>query len=247
MTPLLEIQNLRVEVDEKQILHGISLTINENEIHALMGPNGAGKSTLSYILAGHPKYKITEGSIRYKGNDLLALSPDERAKAGLFLAFQYPAEIPGVSLSQFLYTVTKKTRNQSAVEFRKQLLEQAQLLGLQNTFLTRELNVGFSGGEKKKAEILQLLLMQPNLAILDETDSGLDLDSLQIIAKSIQTLRQKNFAALIITHYPKLLLHLRPDYVHILKNGKIIKSGDATLAHELEAKGYQHYEEVPAL
>lgn len=239
MNGTLEIKDLHVAVDGKEILKGIHLMIKPNELHALMGPNGTGKSTLSYVLAGHPKYQVTKGSVLLDGKDVLAMKPDERSRSGLFLAFQYPMEISGITLHHFLYTVAKARMQLSPLEFRKQLIENAALLGLDKGFLERQLNVGSSGGEKKRTEMLQLLTLRPKFAILDEVDSGTDIDSLQLVAKAMNSLRTGNFGALLITHYQRILNYVKPDYVHVLLDGKIVKTGDATLAEELEQKGYQ--------
>ncbi len=239
---VLEIRNLKVTVEGKLILDGVSLTIRAGEVHALMGPNGSGKSTLSYVLAGHPKYKVESGEILFNGENIAALKPDERARKGLFLAFQYPQEIPGITMQHFLYQMAKaKQPSLSPFEFRKQLTASAEQLGFDKTFLERGLNVGFSGGEKKRAETLQLLLSKPSFAVLDETDSGLDVDSLKIVAQGIQSMRGPLFSALVITHYPRILQYLKPDFVHILVNGIIVQSGDGALAHQIESAGYKAY------
>lgn len=236
---VLQIKDLVVSVDGKKVIDGLNLEIKDGEIHALMGPNGSGKSTLSYAIAGHPKYKIESGSILFKGEDILALPVHERAKRGLFLSFQYPQEIPGVSLNHYLYTIAKTKGHTNPREFKKRLDEFTAVLGQDKTMLTRDLNVGFSGGEKKKNEILQLLLLKPELAILDETDSGLDIDALRLVSQAVNSLRGTNFSAIVITHYPRMLNYLKPDVVHIFKDGKIIMIGDARLADEVEAKGYE--------
>ena len=235
----LEIQDLYVSVEGKEILKGLTLTLQPGKVHALMGPNGAGKSTLSYALLGHPKYKITKGKILLDGKDVLQLPPDERAKLGLFLAFQYPTEIPGVNVFQFLLSLAKvKNPKRSPLEFKKQLSQYLETLGLPSNFAERQLNVGFSGGEKKRAEVLQMLVAQPSFAILDETDSGLDVDSLKTVAKAINALRGPGFGALVITHYPRILKHLKPDHVHVLIDGRIVKSGSHELVAEIDEKGY---------
>ena len=235
----IEIRDLQVTVQGKSILKGVSLTIKPGEVHALMGPNGSGKSTLAYVLAGHPRYVVEKGDILVDGKSILGLRPDERAKRGLFLAFQYPYEIPGVGLSQFLYTTAKQTQPKLSLgEFKKQLNTALQTLGVDQKFIERDLNVGFSGGEKKRAEVLQLLLAKAPFAILDETDSGLDIDSLQIVARAVNSLRNPTFGALVITHYQRLLDYLKPDVVHVLVDGKIAATGDARLVRELEQKGY---------
>ncbi len=236
----LEIRDLHVSIDGKGILKGISLVVNPGEVHALMGPNGSGKSTLSYVLAGHPKYKIEKGDILVDGKSILQLKPDERARLGLFLAFQSPLEISGVSFSKFLFTLAKvKNDKLSFVDFKKQLDSSLSLLGVDKSFIERDVNVGFSGGEKKRAEILQLLTVNPQLAVLDEMDSGLDVDSLQLLAKAVNALRSPAFSCLIITHYQRLLNYLKPDFVHVLVDGKIVASGDSSLAVDVEKKGYQ--------
>jgi len=236
----LEIKDLNVSIDGKPILKGISLVVNPGEVHALMGPNGSGKSTLSYVLAGHPKYKIDRGDILIDGKSILELSPDGRAKLGLFLAFQHPFEIQGVGLSKFLFTLAKlKNEKLSFIDFKKQLDVNLSLLGVDKSFIDRDVNVGFSGGEKKRAEVLQLLTVKPSLAILDEMDSGLDIDSMQVLSKAISELRTPKFSCLVITHYQRLLNYLKPDFVHVLVDGKIVASGNAQLALEVEKKGYQ--------
>ncbi|MEK6968589.1 MAG: Fe-S cluster assembly ATPase SufC [Nanoarchaeota archaeon] len=241
----LEIKDLCASVDGKQILKGVSLTINKGEIHALMGPNGSGKSTLSSILLGHPKYKVDSGDILLDGQSILNMKPDERAKKGLFLAFQYPMEIPGVNYLTFLFTAAKAQRNEpkmSLLNFRKEVIEKLKVLDLKPSFLERHLNQGFSGGEKKRAEILQMLVFNPSLAVLDETDSGLDVDSLKIVSKAINTVRGKEFGCLLITHYNRILNHVEPDIVHVMIDGKIAVTGDKSLAEEIEQKGYHAIE-----
>jgi len=236
----LEIRDLYVSINDKMILKGISLVVNPGEVHALMGPNGSGKSTLSYVIAGHPKYQVESGDILVDGKSILAISPAERAKLGLFLAFQQPIELQGVSLSKLLLTLAK-VRNQklSVVDFKKQLDVNLSLLGLDKSFVERDVNVGFSGGEKKRAEVLQLLTLKPQLAVLDEMDSGLDVDSLQLLSKAVNALRSPDFGILVITHYQRLLSYLKPDFVHVLTDGKLVASGNAELAVEVEKKGYQ--------
>ncbi len=241
----LEIKDLHVQVEGKEILRGVSLTIEKGKIHALMGPNGSGKSTLAMVLLGHPKYEVTQGEIWYKGQNLLELSPDERAKLGLFLAFQYPFEIEGVSLSHFLWTaiMERKKSNGHAypsnpLEYRKELRKHLQRLQLSDDFIDRYVNVGFSGGEKKRTEILQMLVLKPEIAVLDEVDSGLDIDSVRIVAEAVNAMRGPNFGALVITHYQRILNYLTPDVVHVMIRGKIVRTGDVHLVHELEAKGY---------
>jgi Fe-S cluster assembly ATP-binding protein len=241
---MLEIKNLHVSVEGTKILNGLTLTINPGEIHAIMGPNGSGKSTLSAVLAGNEDYDITEGSIEFFGTSLLDLSPEERAWAGLFLAFQYPVEIPGVPNAYFLRTALNAKRKAlgedeiDAFDFLQLIKEKMELLEMSPEFKNRMVNVGFSGGEKKRNEILQLAMLNPKLAILDETDSGLDIDALKIVAKGVNALRDESHAFLVITHYQRLLDYIVPDFVHVLKEGKIIRSGDKNLALELEDTGY---------
>ena len=245
-------KDLHVSVDSNEILKGLDLTVNQGEIHALMGPNGSGKSTLAYSIMGHPKYKITKGSITFDGTDVLAITPDKRAKLGLFLAFQYPYEIEGVTVFNFLktaYTSMKsgnggsKERKDpkdmtSALEFWNILKEKMKILKFEESFAKRYLNEGFSGGEKKKCEILQLAALSPKIALLDETDSGLDIDALRIVADSVNALSGPNLGVLLITHYQRILNYVKPDYVHILVDGTIVKSGGVELAEEVEKKGY---------
>ncbi len=241
---MLTIENLQASVADKAIIKGLSLSINPGEVHAVMGPNGSGKSTLSSLLAGRDDYTIQSGKVMFKGQDLLTLSPEERALAGIFLAFQYPVEIPGVNNSYFLRTALNSLRRHNgldeldAFDCLALIKEKAAMLDMNPDFFQRSLNEGFSGGEKKKNEILQMLLLEPSLAILDETDSGLDIDALQIISKGVNSLRSEKRSMLVITHYQRLLDYIEPDFVHILKDGKIIQSGDKNLAKELEEKGY---------
>ena len=243
MTPILEIRNLHAQVGDKPILKGISLTVNPGEIHALMGPNGSGKSTLSHVLMGHPNYTITAGEVFFKGQNLLEMSPDQRARAGMFLAFQYPMVIPGVKVFQFLRNMLKARRGTdvSVKEFRQTLQQQMKLLNMREEFVKRYLNEGFSGGEKKRHEILQMALLQPDLAILDEIDSGLDIDALKIVCEGINAVAQNNssLGMLIITHYQRMLNYIEPQFVHILFEGRIVRSGGKELALELEAQGYE--------
>ncbi|MEQ8282535.1 MAG: Fe-S cluster assembly ATPase SufC [Parvibaculum sp.] len=244
---MLEIKNLHVSVDGKEILKGIDLSIRAGEVHAIMGTNGYGKSTLSYVLSGREGYEVTEGSIRFKGRDLSELNVDERAAAGIFLAFQYPIEIPGVTTMTFLKTALnaqRKARGQDeldAVRFLKLVREKAKPLNVPDEMLKRALNVGFSGGEKKRAEILQMALLEPALAVLDETDSGLDIDALKTVAEGVNALRSPERAMLVITHYQRLLDYIVPDAVHVLSGGRIVRSGGKELAHELEKSGYATY------
>jgi len=241
---VLEIRNLHVAVEGKEILRGIDLAIQPGEVHALMGPNGSGKSTLSNVLAGRPSYEVTQGEVRYRGRDLLSMKPEERAREGLFLAFQYPVEIPGVSNGYFLRSslnAIRKHRGEEevdAVDFLVLVKEKMELLKIDASFLNRSMNEGFSGGEKKQNEILQMLLLDPMLAVLDETDSGLDIDALRIVANGVSTLRSERHSVLVITHYQRLLNYLVPDFTHVLIQGRIARSGDRSLAEELEQRGY---------
>lgn len=241
---MIEIKDLHVAVNGIEILKGINLSISPGEVHAIMGPNGSGKSTLSNVIAGRPEYEVLSGSISYQGKDLLALQAEERAVEGLFLAFQYPVEIPGVNNLYFLrtaYNSLRRHRGESevdAVDFIELVRSKLAIVNMDEKFLKRSLNEGFSGGEKKRNEILQMLVLQPTLAILDETDSGLDIDALQMIANGVNSLRDPSRSIMMITHYQRLLDYVSPDYVHVLVQGKIIKSGDKSLALELEAKGY---------
>lgn len=236
----LEIKNLKVEVEGKQIVNGIDLKVGKGKVVALMGPNGSGKSTLSFALMGHPRYKITSGKIFLDGKDITDAKPDERSRAGLFLSFQYPKEISGVTTSNFLRTAlnTRNKKQISVLDFHKLLQEKMNLLKIDKSFTTRYLNEGFSGGEKKKMEILQMSILEPKIAILDETDSGLDVDSLKIVAQGINKLK-KDMGILLITHYQRILDYITPDEVHIIKEGKIIKSGGKELALEVEKKGFE--------
>ena len=239
-TPILEIKDLHVEVEGKEILKGVNLTVNAGEVHALMGRNGSGKSTLSYTLMGHPRYVVTKGSVKYRGEDLLALSTDERARKGMYLAFQYPVAIPGVSVSNFLRSTVKARRavDIPVKEFRKELKEAMAKLGVKDEFLSRYVNDGFSGGEKKRLEILQMALLKPEMALLDETDSGLDIDALRTVSEGINALANKDNAVLLITHYQRMLDYVAPNFVHVMQGGQIVKSGSGELAKELEAQGY---------
>ena len=241
---MLEIKNLQAGVEGKEILKGIDLSINAGEVHAIMGPNGSGKSTLAQVLAGREGYEIADGSVRYNGEDLLELGPEERVREGFFLAFQYPVEIPGVNTTYFLRAAVNALREHrgeaelSAVEFLKLMREKIELLELDETLLKRSVNEGFSGGEKKRAEILQMALLDPKFAVLDETDSGLDIDALKIVAGGVNHLKRADNAQLVITHYQRLLDYIVPDYVHVLVDGRIVKSGPKELALELEERGY---------
>jgi Fe-S cluster assembly ATP-binding protein len=241
---MLEIRNLQVGIEDKPILKGIDLTVNAGEVHAIMGPNGSGKSTLAAVLAGRDGYDVTGGEALYNGNDLLDLAPEERAREGVFLAFQYPVEIPGVNSAYFLRSAVNAVRKHhgeeelDAMNFLKAVKVKMKELGLSEDFLKRPVNAGFSGGEKKRNEILQMTMLDPRLAILDETDSGLDIDALRIVADGVNRLRRDDNAQVVITHYQRLLDHIVPDFVHVLHDGRIIKSGDKSLALELEEKGY---------
>ena len=242
---MLEIHDLRASIEGKEILQGINLTIREGEIHAIMGPNGAGKSTLGAVLAGHPAYEVTGGSVIFRGKDLLAMPPEQRAREGLFLSFQYPVEIPGVSMVNFLRTAVNDKRKYegseplSATQFLKEMREKKQLLEMADKLNNRSVNEGFSGGEKKKNEIFQMAMLRPALAILDEIDSGLDIDALRIVANGVNACHTKDNACLLTTHYQRLLDYIVPDYVHVLANGRIVRTGDKTLARELEERGYE--------
>lgn len=246
---MLEIKDLHVAVEEKQILSGLNLQVNAGEVHAIMGVNGSGKSTLAHVLAGRDGYEVSKGEILYRGKNLLDLDPEERAGEGLFMAFQYPVELPGVNASYFLRTAlnsVRKYRGEEAIgvtEFSKLLKEQAKLLELDESLLNRAVNVGFSGGEKKRNEILQLAVLNPTLAILDETDSGLDIDALQIVSRGVNALRAKDRAFIVITHYQRLLDYIVPDVVHVMLDGRIVKSGNKDLALMLEAQGYSWVKE----
>jgi Fe-S cluster assembly ATP-binding protein len=250
---MLEIKNLHVEMDGKPILRGVNLAVNKGEVHAIMGPNGSGKSTLSYVMAGKPGYEATEGEILLNGENILDLEPDERAVKGVFLAFQYPMEIPGVATMTFLrtaLTAQRKARGQgelSTPEFLKVVRETAKQLEIDQDMLRRGVNVGFSGGEKKRNEILQMALLQPRLCVLDETDSGLDIDALKIVADGVNRLRSPERAMIVITHYQRLLNLIVPDVVHVLSRGRIVRTGGKELALELEAQGYAQYQDEAAL
>ncbi len=241
---MLSIKNLHASIGDKEILKGINLEVKAGEIHAIMGPNGAGKSTLASIIAGNENYEVTEGEIFLDGEDLSDLAPEERAHKGVFLSFQYPVEIPGVSVTNFIRTAINETRKANKLEempsneMLKVIREKSELLEIDRKFLSRSLNEGFSGGEKKRNEIFQMAMLEPKLAILDETDSGLDIDALRIVANGVNKLKSDKNAIIVITHYQRLLDYIVPDFVHVLYNGKIVKSGDASLALELEEKGY---------
>ncbi len=241
---MLTIENLHAEVDDKGILNGIDLDVKAGEVHAIMGPNGSGKSTLSSVIAGNEDYEVTGGNMLFGGEDISEMSPEERAHKGIFLSFQYPVEIPGVSVTNFIKTAINAKRKAAgqddmpAGEMLKKIREKSSLLGIDSKFLSRSLNQGFSGGEKKRNEIFQMAMMEPKLAILDETDSGLDIDALKIVADGVNALRSKDNATIVITHYQRLLDYIVPDFVHVLYQGKIVKSGTKELAQELEAKGY---------
>lgn len=241
---MLEIKNLKARIEEKEILKGINLSVNNGEVPAIMGPNGSGKSTLASVLAGREGYDITDGEVFLRGNDILELSPEERAREGVFLAFQYPVEIPGVNSTYFLRSAVNQVRKHrgeeelDAMNFLKLVKAKMKELELAEEFLKRPVNAGFSGGEKKRNEILQMTMLNPSLAVLDETDSGLDIDALRIVADGVNRIKNQNNAQIVITHYQRLLDYIVPDFVHVLYDGRIIKSGDKTLAHDLEEKGY---------
>ena len=249
---MLEIKNLQVAVDGREILKGLDLTVHKGEVHAIMGPNGSGKSTLAHVLAGKADYEVTGGEVKFDGVDLLALTPDERAAAGVFLAFQYPLEIPGVATMTFLRTALNAQRKKrgepelSTPDFLKRVREAAKKLDIDQEMLRRPVNVGFSGGEKKRNEILQMALLEPKLGVLDETDSGLDIDALKVVANGVNRLRSPERAMIVITHYQRLLDHIVPDIVHVLSKGRIVRTGGKELALELEAKGYAGYQDEAA-
>jgi len=240
----LSIKNLKASIEGKSILNGINLEVKPGEVHAIMGPNGAGKSTLSAVLAGRSEYEVTDGQVEYNGKDLLDMSPEDRAREGVFLAFQYPVEIPGVSTTNFLKTAINEKRKyqgldpMEATDFLKFMKEKMELMEMDKSLLSRSLNEGFSGGEKKRNEVFQMAMLEPGLAILDETDSGLDIDALRLVSNGVNKLRDPNRSFIVITHYQRLLDYIVPDFVHVLYKGRIVKSGDASLAKELEAKGY---------
>jgi len=244
MAPMLSISELHVSVGGKEILKGLTLEVGAGEVHAIMGPNGSGKSTLAYLLAGRPGYEVTAGTVRYEGKDLLALAPEERARAGVFLGFQYPVEIPGVNNVYLLKAAVNAARKErglpevDAFDFLGLVREKMKLMHMEDSFLSRAVNEGFSGGEKKRNEILQMLVLEPRLAILDETDSGLDIDALKVVAEGVNSLRSPERACVLVTHYQRLLEYVVPDFVHVLVRGRIAKSGDRGLALELERRGY---------
>ena len=246
---MLEIKNVRASIDDKEILKGLNLSVRPGEVHAIMGPNGAGKSTLASIIAGREEYEVTEGDLVFEGKDINELAVEERAHKGIFLSFQYPVEIPGVTVTNFMKTAINETRKaqgleeMKANEMLKKIKEKSELLEIDRKFLSRSLNEGFSGGEKKRNEIFQMAMLEPKLAILDETDSGLDIDALRIVAHGVNKLRTKDNAVIVITHYQRLLEYIVPDFVHVLYDGKIVKSGDKDLALTLEDKGYDWIKE----
>ncbi len=246
---MLKIENLHASIDDKPILKGINLTVNKGEVHAIMGPNGSGKSTLASVLAGREEYTVTKGSVTFEGKDLLALSPEDRAREGIFLAFQYPVEIPGVSSTNFLRTALNQIRAYrgqeplDAVQFLRLMKEKMSFVEIDQSLISRPLNEGFSGGEKKKNEIFQMAMLEPKLAILDETDSGLDIDALKVVANGVNRLKSPENATIVITHYQRLLDYIVPDFVHVLYNGQIVTSGGKELAYHLEEKGYDWIKE----
>ena len=237
---MLKIENLRIEIDGNEIVKGLDLEVGKGEIHAIMGPNGSGKSTLANVLMGHPRYEVTDGSVTFEGEDVLELEADERAKLGMFLAFQYPSEVPGVSVANFLRTAVNSVREQelSPMEMYRLLQEKMAVMQMDPKFAERYLNEGFSGGEKKRNEILQMLMLEPKLAIMDETDSGLDIDALQVVARGVNELRGPEFSAVIITHYQRILRYIQPDRVHVMLDGRLVTSGGKELADALEDRGY---------
>ena len=248
---MLEIKNLHAGIDGKEILKGINLTVNKGEVHAIMGPNGSGKSTLAKVLAGHPQYEVTQGEVLYEGRNLLEMEPDQRAREGVFMAFQYPIEVPGVSNAQFLRLAYNEKRKHlgeeelDPLEFKDLLKERAKVVEMEASFMTRSVNQGFSGGEKKRNEILQMAVLEPKLAVLDETDSGLDIDALRVVANGVNQLHTPNDAIILVTHYQRLLNYIVPDFVHVLSDGRIAREGGKELALELEAKGYDWLKTPP--
>ncbi|HEU5317469.1 MAG TPA: Fe-S cluster assembly ATPase SufC [Chloroflexota bacterium] len=238
--PTLQVEDLRVAIDGREILHGIDLRVSKGEVHAILGPNGSGKSTLAYALMGSPRYEVTAGSVTFKGEDLLAMGTDERARAGLFLAFQYPTSIPGVQMGNFLRLAVKSRFGDAAVKgFRRELAEKLRVLKMDDSYMRRYLNEGFSGGEKKKAEILQMAMLKPEVAIMDETDSGLDVDAFRVVADGVNAMRGPEMGIVVITHYNRMLEYIKPDFVHVLIGGKIVKEGGPDLAQEVDRHGYQ--------
>jgi Fe-S cluster assembly ATP-binding protein len=238
---MLKIEDLYIEIDGQEIVKGLDLEVGKGEIHAIMGPNGSGKSTLANVLMGHPRYEVTGGSITFQGEDVFELEPDERAKLGMFLAFQYPSEVPGVSVANFLRTAVNSVREEelNPMEMYRLLQEKMSIMQMDPKFAERYLNEGFSGGEKKRNEILQMLMLDPKLAIMDETDSGLDIDALQVVARGVNELRGPEFSAVIITHYQRVLRYIEPDHVHVMLDGRLVTSGGKELADDLEEKGYE--------
>ena len=251
-TPMLEIRNLHAKAGDKDILRGLDLTVNAGEVHAIMGPNGSGKSTLAHVLAGRPGYAVTEGTVLYQGRDLLAMAPEARARAGVFLAFQYPVEIPGVSNVYFLKAALNAIHKHrglpelDAIDFLNLVKEKARLVDIDEALVKRPVNEGFSGGEKKRNEIFQMAVLEPTLAVLDETDSGLDIDALRIVAAGVNRMRSPERAMVVVTHYQRLLEHIVPDFVHVLVEGRIVRSGGKEMALELEERGYSWLEKEPA-
>jgi Fe-S cluster assembly ATP-binding protein len=249
---VLEIRNLHAKIDGKEILRGIDLTVNAGEVHAIMGPNGSGKSTLAKVLAGHPSYEVTGGEVLFEGKSLLELAPDERARGGIFLAFQYPVEVPGVSNAQFLRLAYNERRKHlgeeelDPLEFKDLLAERAKIVEMEPALMSRSVNEGFSGGEKKRNEILQMAVLEPSLAVLDETDSGLDIDALRVVSEGVNRLRRPDNAVILVTHYQRLLNYITPDFVHVLYKGRIVRSGGKELALELEEKGYDWIKDANA-
>ena len=238
--PTLKIENLRVAIDGREIIHGVDLQVSKGQVHAILGPNGSGKTTLAYALMGHPRYEITEGAVTFKGQDLLEMEPDERARAGLFLAFQYPTSIPGVNMGNFLRLAVKARFGEAAVmPFRRGLQDKLRALKMDESYIRRYLNEGFSGGDKKKAELLQMAILQPEVAIMDETDSGLDVDAFRVVADGVNAMRGPDLGIIVITHYNRMLEYIKPDFVHVLLGGKIVKEGGPDLAVFVDRHGYQ--------